>query len=262
MKDFMQGAVRFTRNPLGILALFIVLVYGIAGYVFSKAIQYLPVSAIDRLTWFLVLFPCLVLGVFAWLVAYHHEKLYAPSDFRTDESFLQTLSPIDQRRRLDSEIETIQTEIAQLPEAERSALIPPDGELDLRSKVLLSQDLAIRALEQDLGSPINRQIKIGDVGFDGVTAVGGTGYGIEVKYISGPSLNTAHVAAQMAKAAEGIRSHGFKNFNLLLAVVADDLTDVRLKSRLDTLYSALASLDVKTHVKLFSLAELRKEFGA
>lgn len=261
MDGFLKGAVRFTRNPLGIIALFIGLVYGIAGYVFSQAVEYLPPSAIDRLTWFLVLFPCLVLVVFAWLVAFHHTKLYSPSDFRTDEGFLKALSPKDQKRRLETEVEQVQEEIETLPEPERRAVAAADNALDVRGKVTLSEDLAIRVLEQELGSPISRQVRIGDVGFDGVTAVGGTGYGIEVRYISGAGVNTARLAAQMASAAETIKSLGYRNFNLLLALVADDLDDTRLRTRLDTLYASLAALDVPVHVKLFSLEKLRAEFG-
>ena len=41
------------------------------------------------IVWFLVLFPVLVLAVFTWLVVQHHEKLYAPADFRDDENFMR-----------------------------------------------------------------------------------------------------------------------------------------------------------------------------
>ena len=41
------------------------------------------------LIWFLVIFPCLVLGVFGWLVSRHHQKLYSPSDYREDQSFVK-----------------------------------------------------------------------------------------------------------------------------------------------------------------------------
>jgi hypothetical protein len=41
------------------------------------------------LVWFLVAFPVAVLVLFGWLVSAHHEKLYAPSDFRSDDVFLK-----------------------------------------------------------------------------------------------------------------------------------------------------------------------------
>ena len=50
-------------------------------------------SALDAqlrapLVWFLVIYPVLVLGVFAWLIAKHPNRLYSPGDFRNDEAFL------------------------------------------------------------------------------------------------------------------------------------------------------------------------------
>lgn len=88
MKDFIDGAKSLARNPLGIIALFIVLIYGFASLVvgFSGNLQ-----AAERLpiVWFLVIFPCVVLAVFSWLVSRHHTKLYAPADYREDASFIQ-----------------------------------------------------------------------------------------------------------------------------------------------------------------------------
>ena len=40
----------------------------------------------------MTIFPVIVLGVFTWLVACHHEKLYAPKDFTNDESFLRGIN--------------------------------------------------------------------------------------------------------------------------------------------------------------------------
>jgi|GEM_PF-1753470 len=109
VKEFGETAKSLARNPLGIIALFIVLIYGFASLV---------VGASDKLqsreryliVLFMTIFPVVVLGVFGWLVAYHHEKLYAPRDFKSDESFLKGLG---QRRdgrpallQLDSQIES------------------------------------------------------------------------------------------------------------------------------------------------------------
>jgi hypothetical protein len=77
-----------SRNPLGIIVLFIVLVYGLAALVttFSGSL-----SGSERLPliWFLVLFPVLVLAVFSWLVSRHGGKLYAPSDYRNEENYIR-----------------------------------------------------------------------------------------------------------------------------------------------------------------------------
>jgi len=38
-------------------------------------------------------FPVVVLGVFSWLVSCHHKKLYAPSDYKNEEHFLEAINP-------------------------------------------------------------------------------------------------------------------------------------------------------------------------
>lgn len=94
VRSFGATARGLAKNPLGIIALFIVLVYGLAALVtaFASALsegERLP------LIWFLVLFPVLVLGVFGWLVCRHSEKLYSPSDFKDERNFLRTLRHLE-----------------------------------------------------------------------------------------------------------------------------------------------------------------------
>lgn len=88
VKTFGDTARGLARNPLGIIALFIVLVYGFASLVTLFAGSF---SATERLPliWFLVLFPVLVLVVFAWLVSLHSGKLFAPSDFRNEDNYVR-----------------------------------------------------------------------------------------------------------------------------------------------------------------------------
>jgi hypothetical protein len=89
---FVGGAVKLSRNPLGIIALAFVLVYGVAGFVATSDVF----SATERqfLIGFLLIFPVLILAIFYRLVTKHHGKLYAPADFRDDNAFLRAL---DQR---------------------------------------------------------------------------------------------------------------------------------------------------------------------
>ena len=76
------------RNPLGIIALFISLIYGMSAILLGATIQRLALWNQTTLVIFVVIFPFAVLAVFAWLVIAHHRKLYGPGDFRSDESFL------------------------------------------------------------------------------------------------------------------------------------------------------------------------------
>ncbi len=85
---FAKTATGFTKSPLGIIALFIVLVYGLASLVvgFGKALS----SDVIPLIYFMVLFPVIVFMGFLWLVAKHHNKLYGPSDFKDEDNFIKS----------------------------------------------------------------------------------------------------------------------------------------------------------------------------
>ena len=88
-RNFGEVAGKLSRNPLGIIALFIVLVYGIAALVLSTSINNLEPSERMPLIWFLVIFPVLVLFAFLWLVTKFPRTLYSPKDFQTEEGFLE-----------------------------------------------------------------------------------------------------------------------------------------------------------------------------
>jgi len=88
MQDFGNIAKGLARNPLGIIALFIVLVYGFAALVTTFNGEFTPVERMP-LIYFLVIFPVLVLGVFAWLVSSHSNKLFAPSDFKNEDNYVK-----------------------------------------------------------------------------------------------------------------------------------------------------------------------------
>lgn len=86
--NFSESAKGFTKSPLGIIALFIVLVYGFASLVVGLG-QNLT-NHIAPLIYFMVFFPVIVFCGFLWLVAKHHNKLYGPSDFKDEENFIKT----------------------------------------------------------------------------------------------------------------------------------------------------------------------------
>jgi hypothetical protein len=85
--NFEGTAVKLSQGPLGIVALFIVLVHAFASVVLGVG-RGLSEANRTVLVWFLVLFPVLVFFVFAWLVSCHHAKLYPPQAFREESYFV------------------------------------------------------------------------------------------------------------------------------------------------------------------------------
>jgi hypothetical protein len=90
LREFASSAKALARNPLGIIALFIVMVYAIAGLVISLARPEFYGNPYHPSVIFLACFPLCVLVVFAYLVSRHHQKLYGPSDFRNQDDFVRT----------------------------------------------------------------------------------------------------------------------------------------------------------------------------
>lgn len=87
-KEFGETAKSLARNPLGIIALFIVLVYGFASLVTLFGGSFTPSERLP-LIYFLIGFPILVLIIFTWLVSNHSGKLFAPSDFKDEENYVK-----------------------------------------------------------------------------------------------------------------------------------------------------------------------------
>lgn len=64
IKEFGATAKSLAKNPLGIIALFIVLIYGFAALVVGMS-NHLEAGEREPIIWFLVAFPCIVIVIFA-----------------------------------------------------------------------------------------------------------------------------------------------------------------------------------------------------
>ena len=71
MQDFIKNSKGLTRNPLGIIALFISLIYGFACLVLSTSLSNL-IGITERLPliWFIIGFPVLILISFILMVIF------------------------------------------------------------------------------------------------------------------------------------------------------------------------------------------------
>lgn len=121
LRAFSSTAKSLARNPLGIIALFIVLIYGFASLVVIFSEELSPAAQLP-LIWFLALFPVAVLGVFARLVSQHHNKLYAPSDFKDESHFV-----LSQKLQLQRLPIAEQSPVSNMPEDSDGSLDTPAG---------------------------------------------------------------------------------------------------------------------------------------
>ena len=105
-----KHAVKLSRNPLGIIALFILLIYGFASILFAFSGNNFTNAQKWCFVVFLVAFPCIVLIIFTVLVIYHHQKLYAPGEFKNEENFMGFSTPKDKAKELEKEVKKEQEE--------------------------------------------------------------------------------------------------------------------------------------------------------
>ncbi|MFC4128448.1 response regulator [Nocardia rhizosphaerae] len=91
VREFGRAAKGLSGNPLGIIALFITLVYGLAALVTTFSGNLTQQERLP-LIWFLASFPILVLGAFVWLVSKHSGKLFAPGDFRDEDNYVDVVT--------------------------------------------------------------------------------------------------------------------------------------------------------------------------
>lgn len=253
------GSARaLSRSPLGIIALFIVLVYGIAGLVLSISSSDLPDGAVWPLVLFLALFPALVLGVFAWLVAKHHTKLYAPMDYPDQDGFFRALSSDEQRQRLEAEV----AEIVQDAQDPVSDLEPTRAQEDsIRSRVVVAEELAIREIEADNHVSIRRHIASGfGQRFDGVFIKDGKAHFVEIK-VTKRKMWGRMGSDLVRKLRLLVNSKGHSDATLLIAVVTIGLSAEQRERGEESLQRQLGGAGHKFLLRVFGLEDLEQKFG-
>lgn len=264
--EFGKTAQKLSRNPLGIIALFIVLVYGIAGLVLGISSEHLQSNERLPLIWFLVCFPVIVLIAFYRLVALHHVKLYAPNDFPDKEGFFRVLTPAEQKQKLDTEIQAIETEMTETNngntlsiEMEGSGMLKT---ISTRHAYVLAEELAFREIESEYGVSIHRQVAVGpDYGFDGIFLKQGLPVAVEIKY-SRSSLQMQQRMIQeqirkfstMAKSMKPIPT-------FMLAIVVDGLTCEQRDAAILGIQPSINESKLPILLRLYDFDTLKEKYG-
>jgi len=76
--NFFKETKNQSRNPLGIIAIFISLIYGFAALLLNSSLEKITLAERWVLIIFIVLFPIIILITFYILVTKYHGNLYAP----------------------------------------------------------------------------------------------------------------------------------------------------------------------------------------
>jgi hypothetical protein len=146
-----------SRNPLGIIAVFVGIVYAlVAIFLFDQNVETL--GNIERffVLLFLLLFPAGAGIGFIWLIITHQDKLYGPSDFKSDEGFLAEtghLPPEKLGERLQDDLEEVKGQADS-----RDGLAKSDAVLI--AKGLISEVLVFMELHRELHGCMERQVRV------------------------------------------------------------------------------------------------------
>lgn len=282
VENFISNAKGLTKNPLGIIALFVSLIYGFACLVLSTSISNLQGDK-ERLPliWFIIGFPLIILVVFIYLVVKHHEKLYSPSDYRADDAFIQTIGKdklkqkqlkevkdLEQAKEIENVVESeqINTQIERnektverveekiLPESKeqllsiyKNAELWATKELSLKYNVLFKNNLSF-------------SIQSGKIELDAYGTTDKGSFIAEIKYWkSKKSDRNLKLSVQeflsQHKRLEAVFGRN-KEFKLIVVFVFDDLKNVNKSDLLDF----VKNIYNNANVEFFDYEELRKNY--
>lgn len=288
--DFLNNAKGLTKNPLGIIALFVSLIYGFACLVLSSSIKNL-VTPEERLPliWFIILFPVIILSAFVFLVIYHHTKLYAPSDFRGDDSFIKVLDSKSIQEKQLNEVKTLETapikeeiinfqdDLNNKEKNDDSIVVDSELEVGIESSLVLensTKDLVeiYKNTEswvvQELSLKYNVIFKVnvalstefGKVELDAMGQNKDTIYIVEIKYWEAKkSDKKLKLAIQDFLAQNEKLEKAFKtnlNFKLVVALVFDSLKDINKTTYL----SFVKDIYSDANIEFFEYATLMKDY--
>ena len=266
LDEFGKTAQKLSRNPLGIIALFIVLVYGIAGFVLGISSEHLQSNEKLPLVWFLVFFPVIVLIAFYRLVTHHHVKLYAPNDFPDKEGFFRVLSPAEQRQKLEQEVKAIEAEVPETKSIKVSSVnANGDGILktiSTRHAYVLAEELAFRELESEFKVSVHRQVAFGpDYGVDGIFMNKGLPVAVEIKYSRNPEKNLMALAKEQMMRFSTMNLTSIPSPSFLLAIVVEGLTDEQRVMWVRRIEEMVERRKLSVHIRIYNIDVLKEKYG-
>lgn len=210
------------KNPIGIIALFISLIYGFANLLLGTTASSLTANERYPIIIFIILFPVIVLAVYYLLVSRHHGKLYAPGDYKDDKSFLRTLSPEERELKLENEAQEALPEPA-CADAQPPAAAGPQNAYahrEIRNELRLIESLAVTKFEAEFNERAERDVALGDTGvsFDAFFPSSGKHAFLEIKSVRHPGTVSMVLDRVLYNAVVADRFLN-SNFKLILAVV-------------------------------------------
>ena len=253
-------------NQLIIIAVLIGLIYIAAGIVLAFANQAFDGYQKWPLIIFMAVFPLFAIAMFAWLVSKHHTKLYTATPTIAEMS-LNTLTPDQQRRKLNSEVSLIISSNG-IANSDGKKKITSDGmqRNEIRAAFIVAEDLALRQLELEYGDAFMRHAALEGVPFDGVWINTDKIAGIEVKFLDVPQLSQEAVDTLLDKAeyaaARLRRTRPDADFSFVLTLVTQLGAEEQTKLRMGLENKFALTPVKKIELKVYDFDNLLNTFTA
>ena len=266
----MVERVGYIRNPLTVIGIFA----AIAEVSGTVVLPRLDPQTQHIYVWFLMGFPCLLVILFFATLFRKHHVLYAPSDFRSDESFttlFERASGTSRTYKLEEEVREVQA--AEVEEANRiGADVGDKKEIwrkrDIRAAAVLAEELVIASLGKELGLRFERNVAFRsnpNVVFDAVARTKNRTIAVEVKYSRAGKLRREIIDSTLARIGsvyETLPRDVKQSFEAIFAVASDAGDASRHREIATDLQSATERLPFKTSARVYDLAALEERVEA
>lgn len=266
---------RRVSNPLTVIGIFA----GLAEVSGTVVLPFLNSWEQSIFVWFLMGFPVLLVGLFFAILNWNHKVLYAPSDFRHDSSFLETIRPLssrEQEARLAQAVEesTLQQPSTVLFQTESAGVVRPDSQPDvsreqasLKATVLQAEDLALKEIQADTRLAFQRDVGIeGELGlhFDALSVDREKRIltAVEVKFLrtmNFPDATIRHAVETGNALVKRVAAFG-NRARFILAIVTDgnDIEQDVIKRRVEKICHRIR---FHPDIRMFTLKDLRQKYG-
>lgn len=267
------------KNPLTIIAIFA----AIAEISGTMVLPFIEKSNQSIYVWFLMIFPILLILLFFLTLNFNHKVLYAPSDYKNEDNFLQSLpraSFIEKVQQIQAELEEAEPAESAQGEGSTSAQTPQQVQLPAKQEVsyqtlvrrstqasyMLAEELIFRKLASEFSTEIQREVKLGTLGgryiFDGIVRDKGVTTVVEVKFVPSGFISSMQFRETLFRIQEAVKllpKEQSENFRVLLAIACEEVgsTQEKVASQIDRIST---DFHFPIEVRFYSLAELEREF--
>ncbi|AMM42002.1 conserved hypothetical protein, membrane [Candidatus Desulfofervidus auxilii] len=264
------------KNPLTVISIFA----GLAEVAGTAVLPFVSEANQNTYIWFLIIFPILLVVLFFITLNFNPKVLYAPSDFRDENNYMDLFRPsstVERKEKLDEEIKetTIEEESKKVPKDIRELSLSREKGLsnyydqnyifkvlteNPRSRYILAESLVIERLSQELQLPARREVALKNSRFifDAVFEDKRGPVLVEVKYISNKRAYH-HVIKQtlmrLKDAIVNMPDSMRQNAKLILAI-AHELHPDEAKLMESKMKEMLSDFPIPVEIKLYQLAEL------